>query len=148
MSTAKGEAFSLGASITRAINTRVGLELASIYSHNASFSGTTTTPPPSFATLTYFTSLRLVTASGYGRTGFSVAGGAAMISHAGSGQSNLSRQTDFGLTGSGTLRVRLVRSLSATGSVQVFTYQSKYNTGFKSRRDEWILLAGLKWVPR
>jgi hypothetical protein len=157
---ARGEATTFGLRAGTWWSPRLGMDAGVAWSRNTSWEGGFAgTMPPDFETNTIFTSATLrarLTRPG-AAVGLVAGAGPAMVVHAGSGTSLLSRTTDFGglVTLGGSLR--MTEEFSLTTDVQQYFFSSRFSSSYvdvstgairpagSQGRHEFVILAGLKW---
>ena len=149
--TAKGEAPTLGLRATRWLGARLGIDGGLALAHNASWSGSLPDHATAPRKLTLFSSVgpvwRFLPAKS--RWQLQAGAGPALIFHTGSGQSLLTRSTDFGAVAMADGSVRLSRRLRLAVGAQNYRFTSRFERvwfcpGGNVSRSEWVLQTGLR----
>ncbi len=162
MESAKGEARAWGLQAGYGVGRHLALEADVSQSHNSSWQGSTTLPPPAFATTTTYFSAR----AGF-RTDVSPSlrleakAGPAVIVHGGSGSSSMTRNTDIGGVVELAALVPLTGPLGMTLAAGEYLYASRYRDPYAGRfagspvepagsvfRHDLLLQAGLNFRLR
>jgi hypothetical protein len=154
-----GEATTFGLRLGTWLSSRWGVDAGLAWSRNRSWQGSVGGTPPDFETHTIFSSVtaRARLTPPDSRWGLQVGAGPALMLHAGSGRSLLTRNTDVGalvnIGGSLQLDPRLALTLDAHEYLFSSRFAEPYTpvlggaplpAGSRFRR-EFVLLAGLFW---
>jgi hypothetical protein len=156
----KGEATTFGLRAGTWWSNRLGMDAGVAWSMNRSWQGGFgAVPRPHFETHTIFTSatLRARLTHPDAPVGLVAGAGPAVILHAGSGMSLLSRNTDLGGLVSLGGSMRVSRRLSITTDVQQYFFSSRFSESYQDfstrsirpagsqGRHEFVILAGVGW---
>ncbi|HEY8256700.1 MAG TPA: hypothetical protein VIG08_03525 [Gemmatimonadales bacterium] len=156
---AAGEATTFGLRAGTWWSERLGLDAGVAWSRNRSFQGGFGSVAPDFENHTIFTSatIRARLTGPHSPIGLVAGVGPAVILHAGSGASLLSRSTDLGGLVNLGASVRVGPSLSLTTDVQQYFFSSRFAESYqdlttgairpagRQGRHEFVILAGVMW---
>lgn len=123
----QGEASALGIRLGYWRTPRLGFQFDLSRSSNASWSGSTPLPPPSFANRTTFLSARAATRTAPAKPiQFGVAVGPALMIYSGTGTNLRTRGADAGAVLEGSARLRIAHQLAFEVAISNYFYRSSY----------------------
>ena len=131
---------------------KLAVEASATYMWDTSFGGGGLTPLPELQVNTTYLDGRIVYSpfGHQGGLGLNLGIGPSLILHGGSGSSELSRQTDVGLSFLGAVRVRVTGGLGILADTQLHWYTARFTTANTSTdvsetQRDWTFSLGVGW---